>query len=566
MTSETQPIPAAASGDRSGDRRLQQIIRSTITVVLAFAFTRVVSLAQVFIIAREFGVGPDADAFTAANLIPELIFNLISGGALANAFIPVFSGYLAREDRPGAWKIASHIINTVFIATLVVSLIIALIAPWVVRTFVASGFTPDQVTLTANLMRVLLVGTVIFSVSGILMGILQSHQRFLLPALAPIMYDIGILAGVLFLLPTLGVYGVALGAVAGAALHLGIQLPGLFQIRARWMPQFGWNDRDLWRVIRLMLPNVAALALFNINFLVMTNIASRLGTGAVSSFGWGWRLMQIPQTLIGTAMATVIFPTLSALSALNDAKGKRESMSGALRFILIGTIPSAVGLIFVGRPLISLLERGAFDASASALVYSALQFFALGIIVHSALEIVASSFYADKDTLTPLMVRVGGTVINVSLAYVLSGVAAADFAYTNGLLPRLGFRPLLAEVQPLSVGMLAFANSLAIAFEVAVLLVILRRRWHSINENALARTLWKTLLASLIMALAITLISFLWDMLGLNNGRLIYTLALIGLEVGIAALVFFGAAWALKMEELNLIPYILRARRKAAPA
>jgi putative peptidoglycan lipid II flippase len=226
------------------------------------------------------------------------------------------------------------------------------------------------------------------------------------------MFDVGILFGVIFLMPieTIGVRGVAIGAVLGAVMHFGIQVPGLIRFKARWKPQLGLHNPVLWRVIRLMLPRIGGLGVFQLNFLVMNNVASRLGVGSVSALDWGWRLMQIPQTLIGTAMGIVIFPTLAALSELGDENGKRNAMSGALRFILIASIPSAVALIFVGRPVINLLERGAFDASASALVYSTLRFFALGLIVHSALEVVARSFYADKDTLTPLWAALGGAV------------------------------------------------------------------------------------------------------------------------------------------------------------
>ncbi len=214
-----------------------------------------------------------------------------------------------------------------------------IIAPWLVAHVIAPGYQPAEQAQTVQLMRILLVSTLIFSVSGICMGILQSFNRFLLPALAPIMYDLGILFGVIFLIKPFGVNGIALGAVIGAALHFLVQVPGLFRVRARWYFQLGWRDPNLWKVLRLMLPRIGGLGVFSFNFIVMGNIASRLGTGSVSALNWGWRLMQIPETLIGTAMGTVIFPTLAALSELNDADGKRSAMSGALRFILIATIP-----------------------------------------------------------------------------------------------------------------------------------------------------------------------------------------------------------------------------------
>lgn len=546
--------------------RTRHLARSTVIVMVAFGLAKVISLAQTFIIARVFGVGAEWDAFVTANRIPELIFTLIAGGALAHAFIPIFSGYLAREDHTGGWRVASQVINFIFGVTLIASIIAYFAAPWLIANFVAPGFTAEAQATTVGLMRVLLISTLIFSVSGIVMGILQSFNHFLLPAVAPMMFDVGILIGVLFFLPAFGVYGIAYGAVLGAALHLGVQIPGLIRFRARWTPSLGLRNPVLWRVIRLMLPRVAGLGVFSVNFIVMNNIASRLGTGSVSALDWGWRLMQIPQTLIGTAMGTVIFPTLAQLSALGDENGKRANMTGALKFIMIGSIPSALGLVFVGRPLISLLEGGQFDASASDLVYSTLQFFALGLIVHAVLEVIARSFYADGDTLTPLWAALGGAAINLVLSFTLSGVAQAESALSAygviaatapGLLaprPDFGF-----------VGGLALANSLGVMFEVVFLMVILRKRWHGINENALATTTLKTLAASLVMTAAIVAVDLLWVALDLEaRGRMLLVVE-IAVQVVVGILVFVGTAALLRMEELRaLLNLVLRRRSEAA--
>ncbi len=531
--------------NQTTEKRNRQIARSTLVVMAAFAIAKIISLAQTIIIARVFGVGREWDTFVTANSLPELIFTLISGGALAHAFIPIFSSYLARDDKSGAWKLTSHVINTVFAVTAVVSIFVFFTAPWWVATIVAPGFDAAAQQQTADLMRILLISTLIFSVSGISMGILQSHNHFLLPAIAPIMFDLGILFGAGFLIKPFGVRGIAYGAVIGAALHFAVQIPGLIHYRARWSAEMGWKDPMLWKVLRLMLPRVIGLGLFSLNFLLMNNIASRLGEGSVSALSWGWRLMQIPETLIGTAMGTVIFPTLAALSEVGDESGKRDAMSGALRFILIATIPAAVGLILIGQPIISLLEGGAFDASASSLVYSTLRFFALGLVVHSALEVVARSFYADKDTLTPLWAAAGGAIINFVLALVLSGVAFGTPSSAN-------------------VGGLALANSAGVAFEVLVLLWILRRRWHGANESLLAQTLIKTIAASLVMGLVIVIINSLWHAMGLDNRETIFTV----LEVGVMAvgggLVFLITAYLLKMRELQALVNMLLRRKTLA--
>jgi putative peptidoglycan lipid II flippase len=342
-------------------------------------------------------------------------------------------------------------------------------------------------------------------------------------------------------------YGVAYGAVIGAALHLLVQVPGLFLFKARWTPAFGLKDPELWRILRLMVPRTIELGMFSISFLVMTNIASRLGTGSVSALDWGWRLMQIPQTLIGTAMGVVIFPTLAALSQLGDVDGKRGAFSGALRFILIGSIPSAIGLILVGRPLISLLEGGAFDAAASDLVYSTLAMFSLGIVVHSILEVVARGFYADKDMLTPLWVAVGGAVINVGLAVVLSGVLS-DTPDSEGFPAGL-----------------ALANSLAVTFEVVVLMGVLRRRWRGLDENSLGVTALKTTAASLVMGVAVFAVGWVWALLGLTERGTLLTLAMIGAQVAVGAVVFVGAAYALKLNELRDLLTALSRRFSRQP-
>jgi len=558
---ESRDTPQAGAADTQNRR----LARSTLVVMLAFGAAKAISLGQTVVIAQVFGVGQEWDAFVAANSVPELIFTLIAGGALAHAFIPVFGGLLARGDRAGAWRVAAHVINSVFTLTLIVSAAVFVAAPWLVATLVAPGFDAAAQAQTVELMRILLVSTLIFSVSGISMGILQSHNHFLLPALAPIMFDLGILFGVVFLIRPLGVNGIAAGAVLGAALHLGVQLPGLVHFRARWWPELGLRDPQLWRIARLMLPRIAGLGVFSLNFLVMNNIASRLGTGAVSALSWGWRLMQIPQTLIGTAMGVVIFPTLAALSELGDQDGKRDAMSGALRFIMVASIPAAVGLIFVGRPLVSLLERGAFDASASALVYSTLQFFALGMVFHSALEVVARSFYADKDTMTPLWAALGGALINLALSFALSGVGQVEANPLYNLAARqlaeLGAQPL-----PGNVGGLALANSLGVTFEVVVLVFVLRRRWHGINENALARTTLKTLAASLAMAAAIIAANALWLSAGLAARGLAFTVAQIAVEAGAGLLAFLAAAALLRMEELPALVGLLLRRQKPREA
>lgn len=522
------------------------IVRSTLMLMVLFGIAKLISLGQTVIIAQFFGLDSRWDAYVTANGIPELIVVLISGGALGHAFIPIFSSYLARGDKVDGYQLASHVVNTIFTVALLISVVVFFLTPWIVPNILLDStvVSPETIEQTVAMMRLLLVGTIIFAVSGIFSSILHSHNNFLLPALAPIMYDLGILFGVVFLLRPFGIYGVAIGTVIGAAAHLLIQVPGLIKNGVKWFPELGLSNPQLWRVIRLMLPRVLGLFVFQFNFIVMRRIASSLGEGGISALDWGWRLMQIPQTLIGTAMGIVIFPTLAALSEVEDITGKRNAMSGALKFIMVASIPSAIGLILVGQPLLSLLERGAFDADATQLVYTTLSAFTLGLIVHSMLEVIARSFYADKDTLTPLWAALGGAGLNLLLSLWLSGI-------------------LFNETPPIeNVMWLAFANSMGVAFEVTILAIWLRKRWNGINENSVFVTTIKTLIASLIMGAGVMAVGQIFTAVGLVD-RLMFTIIQLVAQVGIGGIIFLVSAILLGMTEVTDIIRILLRRNKA---
>ncbi len=542
------PPPAQISTPRS-------MARNTLILIVAFTVSKAISLAQTVIIADVFGVGDEWDAFVTANRIPEQIVLLIGGGALSYAFIPVFSGLLARGDRERAWRLASEVLNTVFTVTLTLSVLGFFFAPWLVAHVAAPGFDAAKAAQTATLMRILLLSTLIFSISGLFQGILHSHNHFLLPALAPILFDVGILFGVAFLIKPLGVYGIAWGAVIGALMHMGIQIPGLLHYRMRWQPVLGWRDPTLRRVIVLMMPRVAGLGVVGFNALVLNNIASRMGSGAVSAFDWGYRLMNIPETLIGSAMGFVVFPTLAAFSELGDVARKRGAMAGALRFILIATIPAAVGLVLIGHPLISLLERGAFDARDSVLVYGTLQFFAFGLIFQSLHEVIARSFYADKDTFTPLWTALVAAAVNV---LIVGGVY-------------LGWRARYGDAEQvragvLGIGGLALGYSATFFVELTLLAVILRKRWGGLEERELAETALRTLAASLVMSAAVLATDAALGAAGFHDAGTLRTIARVLTLAGVGGLAFVVAGVALGLREIRALPTLLLRRERERPA
>jgi putative peptidoglycan lipid II flippase len=368
-------------------------------------------------------------------------------------------------------------------------------------------------------MRVVLVSTVIFGISALQGSVLHGFKHFLLPALAPVAYSAGIIAGAVWLAPRWGILGLAVGAVIGSVLHLAIKIPGLIRFGFRWWPILHAGQGGVRKVAVLMVPRVLDLGVFHLTLLATTNLASRLGAGSVSALEWGWDAMQLPETIIGTAFGLVAFPTLAELAARGDRDGLRDTLTESLRTVLALAVPAAVGLIVLGRPLLALLyQRGAFDAQATEAVYVALFFYALGLAAHSCLELAARTFFAQQDTVTPLLLAIASAALNIGLAVLLMG--------------------------PMGYGGLALANSLAVTAEVLALLAVLSRRLHGLQGRELAGLLLRVMLASLIMGGAIAGVNAFGASAGW--GRLVMLAA----SGAIGLIVYLGACQALRVREL----------------
>jgi putative peptidoglycan lipid II flippase len=310
------------------------------------------------------------------------------------------------------------------------------------------------------------------------MGILNSFQHFLTPALAPVFYNLAIILSAWLLAPRLGVYGLAIGVVAGALAHLLVQMPALLRRRPSYSPILGLGNPDVREVGRLMGPRVLGLAAVQINFLVNANLASRLIPGSLSAFNYAWLIMLLPQGIVAQGIATAVFPTLSAQSARGQIDALRSTLNAALRAILWLTLPASAGLLILRRPLIQLfLERGEFTAESTALTAYALAFFAFGLVAHSLLEVITRAFYALHDTWTPVKIGIVAMVLNIVLSLLL--------------------------IRPLAHGGLALANTLATTLETMALLWLIRPRLHGIDGPSLRNTLLRSLLATAAMSVAL---------------------------------------------------------------
>lgn len=409
----SQPLPSDHPTPGGTGRA---IARAAGLVMVLFILSRLTGLARQVIIGALFGTSPAYDAYVAAFRLPDMLFQLVAGGALVSALLPTYTTLRTREGAARGWQLASEVATLVILVLIVAAALMALLARPLVTHILVPDFPPSQQMLTASLLRILLISTVIFGASGLSMSILNAHHHFFLPALAPVLYNLGIILGAVMLGPRWGVYGLAWGVVMGAAMHFGVQVPGLRGVGMRFRPAFSLADPAVRNVLRLMGPRVVGLAAVQVNFLVNTILASGLSAGSLSALDYAFRVMLLPLGIFAQAVATVAFPTFAQQIADDNVAGMRHTLAGLARVILFLTVPATVGLLVLARPLVIVLfQRRAFDATSTQLTVVALQAYAIGLCGHALVEILARAFYSLHDTRTPVVIGVSAMALNIGL-------------------------------------------------------------------------------------------------------------------------------------------------------
>lgn len=484
--------------------KVSSLFKASVTITCFFAIDKVVALVRQWIIIRQYGFTSEMDAFNVANNLPDLLASLIAGGAFAVAFIPVLSEYLHKKGSEETWLLFSRVANLVFLATAALSLLVAIFARSIVGANfgIAPGFNPQQRSLVVELMRLDLIATLIFSLSGLVTSALQSRKHFLLPALAPTVYNLGQIFGATVLTPFLGIgiYGLAYGVLIGAFLHLTIQIPGMIRHRYHWSLSLSLRDIGVQKVLKLMGPRILTVLFIQIIFLTRDNLASRLPQGAVTALTYGYFIMQVPGTLIGTAIATALLPTISQLVHHQDKNLFTETVNRALRAVLTLTLITTVITILGLESLVRALFHFS-DKEIQLLVWTASGYL-VGLTSQCILEIVVRIYYARQDAKTPLIV----TSIRMLLFILTSWV----------LFHSLGAFGL------------AIADSLTVTFEMIVLIILLARSLPVFFQ--LRQSLTHAILASIVATLVFFLTTFTLQ----SNGLVVTLMGM--LAAGISAL------------------------------
>lgn len=444
-------------------------------LMAGWVLSRLLGLIREAVIAGQFGTGPDVAAYQAAFRLPDLVFNLLAAGAFGSAFIPVFYKHLTRSEAGEAYRLAGTFLVLFGLAALVLVLAAWAAAPAVVALLVP-GFDAPARSKVVELTRLMLLQPVFFSLSLVLTTVHQAHRNFLLPAVAPILYNLAIIAAALVLAPGLGVDGLAVGVVAGSALHMGVQLPRAFAYGPGLKPNFDFFRPEVGEVLWLLFPRAVGLAVYQLNFWVLTAMASLISPAAVAALGYAWALLMVPFGVLGLPLGTAYFPELSRLWATGDLTGLRRTVAEGLGLSLYLGIPASAGLVVLAEPLVRvLLQRGSFDEGAVAATTWALWFFALGLWAQVAAEILVRTFYAAGDTLTPVAVGAGGLGLTFGAGLILFRV--------------------------LTHGGLAAGLSLSEIGQFAALYLLLGRRLGGLRTG-LARDVFRSILASELMVIA----------------------------------------------------------------
>jgi putative peptidoglycan lipid II flippase len=365
--------------------------------------------------------------------------SVIAGTTIAAVFIPVFSTFYVqdREGKREGWRFASAVLNDMFLLVFVVAGIGILFAPNLISSILAPGFPVPQQQLATDLMRIVLLAAIVLGLSGTITGILHATNRFALAALAGPLHNVGVILAVIFLVPTMGIYGLAWGVVIGSLLHLAIQIPGLWRAGMIWFATLWSGKGSMNELLRLLGPRIITTNLGSVTRLVTNTIASYLPVGSISALGYAYSLWQFPETLIGTAIAVAVFPRLAQRVAANDGAGFRRLFHISLLTILGLAIPAALVTYFFAPRVVSLiLQGGVFGEESTALVAGVLQFYALAIVGESVLELVARVFYANHDSKTPMFVAIGVMFLRIGLMLWwrnLYGAAGLALAYSVGV-------------------------------------------------------------------------------------------------------------------------------------
>jgi putative peptidoglycan lipid II flippase len=515
-----------------------QVVRALGGIASATLLSRLLGFVRDMVVARAFGAGPITDAFFVAFRIPNILRRLLAEGALSTAMIPVFTDYLARDDRPELHRMLRAVLGLSLLALAITTVLGIVFAPAILQA-IAPGFMndPAQASLAVLLTRIMFPFLLLVGLAAIATGILNTHGRFFASAIGPAVLNVGMIAAVLLLARSLEqpIVSLAIGVLAGGVGQLVAQIPSLWACGLLVAPSVELRHPAIPKITRLLLPSVFGLAAVQLMVFVNTLLASLLPLGSISYLYYADRVMEFPLGVFGIALASASLPVMSRHAAAGDHRGLADTLNFALRLAFYVSVPATVGLVALRTPIVRVLfERGRFGPAETAATAEALAWYAVGLAGFSGSRIVAQTFYAQSEAATAVRWGIVSIVANVVAALALMG--------------------------PLGHAGLAAAASIGAYVNLVSLLVIARLRLGRLGGRALVDGFVRTVLASLPLAAVCWLALAWWP----RHSSLVIDVAWLAATVAAGAAVFWAASAALGISERATLLRLYRRRERDA--
>lgn len=393
--------------------------QATLIIASFTLLSRITGFGRDILLASQLGLSVDSDIYFTAFRIPDLVYNLLILGTLSVAFIPVFSEYYLK-DKPRAFVIASSILNISALGMIIVCLaIFAFTEP--LTKLIAPGFSPEQIEKTVLITRIMMLSPIIFTVSNVMSSVLISMKKFLIVNIAPLLYNVGIIIGILFLFPTYGLAGLAYGVILGALMHVGIQIPEAIRNGFRWKLRFDYKDKAVQKIGALFLPRIVGLDSSYINLIVVSIIGSTLATGSITAFNYANNIQAVALGIFALSSAVAVFPFLSESYAKGDTKGFISTLQHTIIRVLYFIVPISILLLLLRAHVVRLLlGYGSCDWNCTITTFNTLGVLALGLVAQSLIPLFARAFYSRQNTKTPVAISLVSMLVNVTSSYLLA--------------------------------------------------------------------------------------------------------------------------------------------------
>lgn len=505
-------------------------------LTIMMTISRILGFVRDISVSSMFGISWQADAYTAAFTIPDLIYFALVGGGLSSAFIPVFSSYLATDQDEDAHVMASTILNIVAIASMVLIAIGMVFTPQLIDIMVEFKHenAAEATALTIVLTRLMFAQCFFMCLAGISQGILQCYKEFTVPALGAVVYNIAIIVIGILLAQHIGIAGFTIGVVVGAALNLLLQIRSMRQYGFSYKLTLNLRHPGVKKFFLLFLPVVLGLSMNELNLLVSQRLASGLGGGVVYALKQAQRIMMLPVGIFAAAIGLSVFPTMTSHVARGEMKEYKQNLTMGLRTVIFITLPASVGLIALSHPVVrAMYQQGAVTTVQIELVSVILVYYCIGVVGYGAQQILNRGFYAVQDTKSPVLINVFVLLFNIIISIILVG----PFTYRG----------------------LAMAYSLSGLLSMLVLGVALRFKIGQYGGKALVKSALQSIIASAVMGLAVYFVANgLEQMLDLSS-KLMQVLQ-VGIGITAGVVVYAAMAIVMRMEEAQQVLRIVKRK------